>query len=79
MKIAFINKKKSNIIVIINSCPEDTPPIYKLFEKGFSTKGENRGLGLNNMREIIGSYDNVCLDTLIENGEFIQNIEVFKR
>ncbi|WP_241393498.1 sensor histidine kinase [Clostridium saccharobutylicum] len=76
LKVALVNKNKSIVIAIINSCPEDTPPIYKLFQSGFSTKGKNRGLGLSNLKELINNYTNISLDTLIENGEFIQNLEI---
>lgn len=76
LKVALVNKNNSTIIVIINSCPENVPPIYKLFQKGFSTKGENRGLGLSNLKELINHYNNISLDTIIENGEFIQNLEI---
>ncbi|MBW6411704.1 sensor histidine kinase [Clostridium weizhouense] len=76
LKVAVVNKNSSTIIVIINSCPENTPPIYKLFQKGFSTKGQNRGLGLSNLKELISHYNNVSLDTIIENGEFIQKLEI---
>ncbi|WP_455822597.1 sensor histidine kinase [Clostridium butyricum] len=76
LKVAIVNKNKSTIIAIINSCPENTPPIYKLFEKGFSTKGRNRGLGLSNLKELISNYNNCSLDTIVEHGEFIQNLEI---
>lgn len=45
---------------------------------GFSTKGENRGLGLNNVKEIIDKYDEVILETDIETNYFIQVVR-FKR
>lgn len=76
LKVALVNKSNSIIIVIINSCPENIPPIYKLFQRGFSTKGQNRGLGLSNLKELISHYNNISLDTIIENGEFIQNLEI---
>lgn len=76
LKVAIVNKNNSTIIAIINSCPENTPPIYKLFEKGFSTKGRNRGLGLSNLKELISNYNNCSLDTIVEHGEFIQNLEI---
>ncbi len=76
LKVALVNRNNSVLIAVINNCPEDIPPIYKLFQRGFSTKGENRGLGLSNLKEIIKNYNNISLDTIIENGEFIQNIEI---
>ncbi len=78
LKIGIINKKNSIMIIIINSCLEKNPPIYQMFEKGFSTKGANRGLGLSNLKEVIDNYHNVFLDTKIINEEFIQNLQILK-
>lgn len=78
IKVGIINKEKSVLIVIINSVNEEVP-IYKIYQKGFSTKGENRGLGLYNLKEITGKYTTVSLDTSIENGEFKQLLEILNK
>lgn len=75
MKVAVINKEKSVLIVIINSIIGEVP-IHKIYKKGFSTKGENRGLGLYNLKEITAKYINISIDTSIENGEFKQFLEI---
>jgi len=77
MKVAVINKENSVLFVIINSIYEDIL-IYKIYEKGYSTKGENRGLGLYNLKQITGEYTNVSIDTIVENGEFKQLLEIAK-
>lgn len=77
MKVAIVDNKNSIFIVVINNYNEDIPPIYKMFEKGFSTKGENRGLGLSNLKEIIDNYENILLDTHTDNGQFIQVVKIF--
>ncbi|MDD7795014.1 sensor histidine kinase [Clostridium sp. 'White wine YQ'] len=76
VKIAFVKRGQALIIAILNKCPEDTPPIYKIYKKGYSTKGENRGVGLSNLKEILEKYNNVSIDTTIENEEFIQKITI---
>ncbi|AOR25024.1 sensor histidine kinase [Clostridium taeniosporum] len=76
LKLGIINNQNSIIILIINSCLKENPPIYKMFEKGFSTKGINRGLGLSNLREIVSNYKNISFDTSIKNQEFIQNLQI---
>lgn len=76
IKVAIINKENSILTVIINSCRKDVTPIYKMYKKGFSTKGKNRGIGLSNLKEIVGKYSNVSLDTIIENCEFKQYLEI---
>ena len=76
VNIAFINKNSSVIIVLINTFKGDIPLLSKLFKEGFSTKGENRGFGLSNLKDIIGKYMNISLDTYIENNEFYQEITI---
>lgn len=72
--IGLINKSNSVVIVIINTFKDNIPPISKLFKEGFSTKGENRGLGLSNLRDIINRYENISLDTCIRDNMFVQEI-----
>ena len=77
LEIGFIKKNNSVMIVIVNSIVEEAPPIHKIFQKGFSTKGENRGLGLSNLREILSKYPKASLDTIIENKKFSQILEIY--
>nr|WP_301281819.1 GHKL domain-containing protein [Clostridium bornimense] len=74
LNIAFINKNKSLIVVVENTFPLNIPPIYKMFKYGFSTKGDNRGIGLSNLREITNKYQNVSLETVIKEDKFVQNL-----
>jgi len=75
IKFGIINRKSSVVVVIINSCEDNIPPIYKMFEKGFSTKGSNRGVGLSNVKEIVDkNYANVALNTSMENQLFKQEL-----
>ena len=76
MAIGFIKKNNSVIILVSNSFSGDIPPIHKLYRLGFSTKGENRGLGLSNLREIMSKYNNVAIDTRIEGKIFLQEITI---
>lgn len=76
MSIGFIKKNNSVIIVVSNSFGGNIPPIAKLYKQGFSTKGENRGLGLSNLREMIGKYKNITIDTSIKENNFYQEITI---
>ena len=69
LSIAFILRGLSTVIVIQNSC-RDNIPLFKINEKGFSTKGENRGLGLYNAKKIVDKYENCLVNTNIENNVF---------
>ena len=76
--IAFgIIKNSSSIDVIVaNSCRENIEPIYILNSKGFSTKGNNRGLGLAILEELVEDNSNLILDTILQKGTFTQILTV---
>lgn len=76
IKLAFIKKDNSVIIIVSNSCRENIEPIYKLYQEGFSTRGNNRGLGLSNLREILNKYNNIISDTIIKDNTFTQSIQI---
>ena len=78
MEVAVIKMDFETVIVIQNSCKITMTPSENLFALGFSTKGRNRGLGLNNVKEILDKYDNIILETEMEDNTFRQIIR-FKR
>ena len=78
LEVAIIKLDLETLVVIQNSCKKRKVKSEDLFELGFSTKGRHRGLGLNNVKEILGKYDNVILETEIDNDVFKQVIR-FKR
>ena len=78
LEVAIIKLDLETLVVIQNSCKKRKVKSEDLFELGFSTKGRHRGLGLNNVKEILGKYDNVILETEIDNNVFKQVIR-FKR
>ncbi|KJQ78314.1 sensor histidine kinase ComD [Streptococcus infantis] len=78
MEVAVIKMDLETVIVIQNSCKITMTPSEDLFELGFSTKGRNRGIGLNNVKEILDKYENIILETEMEDSTFRQIIR-FKR
>ena len=78
MEVAVIKMDFETVIVIQNSCKITMTPSEDLFALGFSTKGRNRGLGLNSVKEILDKYDNIILETEMEDSTFRQIIR-FKR
>lgn len=80
--IQFVAVKTDNDVIlnISNSCLDSTPPVYKLYKKNFSTKGQDRGIGLNSIREIVDKrYKNVLLNTTIENCIFKQELIIHNK
>ena len=78
MEVAVIKMDLETVIVIQNSCKIIMTPSEDLFELGFSTKGRNRGIGLNNVKDILDKYENIILETEMEDSKFRQIIR-FKR
>lgn len=78
IKVGIIDKNESILIIVSNKCIDEVPELYKIQEIGFSTKGEGRGIGLNTLKEIINSSDNVTLETCVEKDVFNQIIEIRK-
>ena len=76
INIAFIDNEEAVTFIVMNKCKEDMPKIHELFQDSFSTKGDNRGLGLTTLKDITDTTENVLLDTTIENGYFVQKVEI---
>lgn len=76
VRVAIIQKKEAIVLIFANSLPEDSPPIHQFFEEGFSTKGENRGIGLSTLKKTLKKYPNVSLDTKITQHGFVQELEI---
>ena len=51
--------------------------VVQMCKKDVSTKGEGRGIGLCNVEEILNRYDNVYHETRMEEGLFIQQVQIF--
>lgn len=65
IRVAFFKSGDDLIFVVENTCARDLPPVQQLKVKGFSTKGDDRGLGLSNLAQLIEKYDHVFLETIV--------------
>jgi two-component system sensor histidine kinase AgrC len=75
-----IKENKENIIIkISNTYSDKAISIEKIYEKGVSSKGKNRGLGLYKVKEIVKKYKNVKLNTITEKDWFIQELIISNR
>ncbi|WP_209702044.1 sensor histidine kinase [Clostridium algifaecis] len=77
IRIVIVKKQNYISFIICNTCSKNIPPIYKIYENKFSTKGEGRGIGLNTIRKIIDKkYSNVFLNTKVKNCIFTQELVI---
>ena len=74
VQIAFIKNSVSKSIIVKNTCKEEISNINLLFKKGYSSKGENRGLGLSIVKEIVDKNRRLTLNTSFSNGCLIQEL-----
>lgn len=79
IEFGIIRKTEVVIIIINNSCSKDVPEIHELFRSGLTTKGNGRGIGLWNIKELIDNkYPQVFLSSEIDRelGSFKQRLAV---
>lgn len=75
--ICIIIAKIDNWILfqIMNECASQ-PDLSKIFCKGYSTKGEGRGLGLYSARSLMQRHEDMAYEYKVEQGMFIQRLEI---
>lgn len=78
IRVALFRADKEQIIIVENTIDEKLPPLWQLKKTGCSTKGNNRGLGLTNLQEIIDKYPRVYLETTYTDTVFVQKIIIGK-
>ena len=76
VSFAFLEQENRQIFIVENTIKEPSISSDNIFKKGFSTKGENRGLGLSNVQNIISHYPNVSLRTISHDHSFRQELEI---
>ena len=74
--IAVFNMPNGVHLIVQNSIADQPIDWNKLFDKGFSTKGDRRGMGLGIVKDIVEGYSSVFLETELINGKFTQTLVV---
>ena len=78
-KLSFkIEESEDAFIFEVGNSIKNTPDQVKMFEKNWTTKGENRGFGLWIASEIVNKYDNIILNTAIDKNYIQQDLLIFK-
>ena len=70
-------KNKRQVVLIENTYLDKNINTEKIFEKGFSTKEGNTGLGLWQIRQILKKNNNLNLYTSKNNEYFSQSLEIY--
>jgi len=75
--IAMFKASKAIVIIVKNNYVGELPDIDRLYGKGYSSKGKNRGLGLTNLKKILDSYNNIYLNLSKPDEEFCITLKIF--
>lgn len=74
--ILHILKKESSVFFIIYNTFREKPDLEKIFEKGYTTKGDEHGNGLYFVKEYLEKRDDIYPIFSIERNEFVQSLEI---
>lgn len=74
--LAIFEEKDTEFIIVENSIAQDKVEISNIFNHGFSSKGEGRGIGLANVHSILDKYPSASIKTKSRNYSFKQVIEI---
>lgn len=61
---------------MINNSLNGQPDLIKMWKKGYSTKGDNRGMGLYSYQQIANQYANASCSTDCRNDRFYQELRI---
>lgn len=69
-------QEKSYVELMIKNPYVDPIDTEKIWEMGYSTKGENRGIGLATYKEILDNYSEVLRETKISDNQFVHSLVI---
>lgn len=71
------NRKNRQLIIIENTYKDKNVDTLKIFEKSYSTKPHNTGLGLWEVNKILNKHDNLAIYTTKTDEYFSQQLEIY--
>ncbi|HEM5042114.1 TPA: GHKL domain-containing protein [Streptococcus suis] len=71
---AYFQEDDRKIVVVENTTVEDKVVTSHIFKYGHSTKGDNRGIGLANVKTILDNYPKFSISTNSSNHRFVQEL-----
>jgi len=74
--VVSIFRESGHLIYLVKNRVDGSVNIAKIWQRGYSTKGDNRGLGLTTVREIVNQHGNFYLSVKQVSNEFIAQLSV---
>lgn len=78
MTVVFINNDDSLVLIVENRIKSEKVDVSHIFDRGHSSKGENRGIGLYNVNSVLEKYPKSTITTRSANHLFSQTIRFCK-
>lgn len=78
IKLNMVKEPEHVAVIVMNSYVDHGLSLGNMEKEGISTKGENRGVGLSNVKKILSGYPKVYKSTYIEKQYFVQKLEIYK-
>ena len=78
LTVVFINNDDSLVLIVENSIKSEKVDVSHIFARGYSSKGEGRGLGLHNVNSVLEKYPKSTITTRSANHLFSQTIRFCK-
>ena len=75
IRLVMLQEEKELYIAVVNNY-DVAPDLSALSEKGYTTKGSDRGTGLSSYRKIISRYPGCVSRTYLRDGFFVQELHV---
>ena len=76
---AYFKEGGQAILIIDNAMEKEKLDTKSIFKYGQSSKGEERGIGLANVKEILGKYPHISLMTSSSNYRFRQELHILEK
>lgn len=75
--LCFLKEADHVVVILQNSAVPPKHPVSSLSDWGISDKGEQRGIGLYNVKQLLLKYPNVLWEMKYENSDFIQVLTIY--
>lgn len=76
IQVCFLYQEDQLRFILRNSSAPPPAPLSKLNDWGISSKGDHRGIGLFNAKNILAPYDNILWETEYRDSQFTQSLVI---
>lgn len=75
MSLIILRQKRLLTFVVENSLHHEVS-MAEIYREGYTSRGEGRGIGLTSYRRLVEKYDCITSQTLIQDGRFVQELQI---